>query len=166
MPTGWPPVSLRVASGWPRGGRTWRLQIADGKWLTPAFQGSRFRVQGSRFAVFELGCWMLGVRCSSRSSKADYGRFVEIATGSVFEVVSQATISLNYQLSTINSCEPHHLPDLIQQLEFRIGSDQVPAPDHWPWKPATLSLTLPLRLHRFSTYANGVVRPVNSMFLP
>ena len=29
---------------------------------------------------------------SSRSSRADYARFVEIATGSVFEVVSQATI--------------------------------------------------------------------------
>jgi four helix bundle protein len=28
----------------------------------------------------------------SRSSKADYARFVEIATGSVFEVVSPATI--------------------------------------------------------------------------
>ena len=28
----------------------------------------------------------------SRSSKADFGRFVEIATGSVFEVVSQAFI--------------------------------------------------------------------------
>ena len=30
---------------------------------------------------------------SSRSSKNDFARFVEIATGSVFEVVSQATIS-------------------------------------------------------------------------
>ena len=30
---------------------------------------------------------------SSRSSKIDFSRFVEIATGSVFEVVSQATIS-------------------------------------------------------------------------
>ena len=30
---------------------------------------------------------------SSRSSKSDYSRFVEIATGSLFEVVSQATIS-------------------------------------------------------------------------
>ncbi len=29
---------------------------------------------------------------SSRSSRVDYSRFVEIATGSVFEVVSQATI--------------------------------------------------------------------------
>jgi four helix bundle protein len=29
---------------------------------------------------------------SSRSSRVDYCRFVEIATGSVFEVVSQATI--------------------------------------------------------------------------
>src|ERR1051325_2972550 len=30
---------------------------------------------------------------SSRSSRADFARFVEIATGSVFEVVSQATVS-------------------------------------------------------------------------
>jgi len=32
---------------------------------------------------------------SSRSSRADYARFVEIATGSLFEVVSQATIGRN-----------------------------------------------------------------------
>jgi len=31
----------------------------------------------------------------SRSSREDYARFVEIATGSVFEVVSQATIGRN-----------------------------------------------------------------------
>jgi four helix bundle protein len=31
----------------------------------------------------------------SRSSRLDYARFVEIATGSVFEVVSQATIGRN-----------------------------------------------------------------------
>jgi four helix bundle protein len=31
----------------------------------------------------------------SRSSKVDYARFVEIATGSLFEVVSQARIGLN-----------------------------------------------------------------------
>jgi four helix bundle protein len=31
----------------------------------------------------------------SRSSRTDYSRFVEIATGSVFEVVSQATIGRN-----------------------------------------------------------------------
>jgi four helix bundle protein len=30
---------------------------------------------------------------SSRSSSTDYARFIEIATGSLFEVVSQATIS-------------------------------------------------------------------------
>jgi len=30
---------------------------------------------------------------SSRSSRSDFARFVEIATGSLFEVVSQATIS-------------------------------------------------------------------------
>jgi len=31
----------------------------------------------------------------SRSSRSDYARFLEIATGSVFEVVSQATIGRN-----------------------------------------------------------------------
>jgi hypothetical protein len=31
----------------------------------------------------------------SRSSRVDYGRFVEIAAGSVFDVVSQATIGRN-----------------------------------------------------------------------
>src|SRR5438045_7045595 len=30
---------------------------------------------------------------SSRSSRADFARFIQVATGSVFEVVSQATIS-------------------------------------------------------------------------
>jgi four helix bundle protein len=35
---------------------------------------------------------------SSRSSRSDFARFVEIATGSVFEVVSQATISKRRQL--------------------------------------------------------------------
>ena len=30
---------------------------------------------------------------SSRSSRADFARFIEIATGSVFEVVSQPTVS-------------------------------------------------------------------------
>lgn len=29
----------------------------------------------------------------SRSSRADYARFIEIATGSVFEVISQATLA-------------------------------------------------------------------------
>ena len=32
---------------------------------------------------------------SSRASRADFCRFVEIATGSLFEVVSQANVSLN-----------------------------------------------------------------------
>ena len=30
---------------------------------------------------------------SSRSSRSDYARFIELATGSIYEVVSQATIS-------------------------------------------------------------------------
>ncbi len=36
----------------------------------------------------------------SRSSKIDYARFVEISTGSVFEVISQATISRNQSFLT------------------------------------------------------------------
>jgi four helix bundle protein len=35
---------------------------------------------------------------TSRSSRTDYARFVEIAAGSVFEVVSQATIGRNQML--------------------------------------------------------------------
>lgn len=49
---------------------------------------------------------------SSRVSRADFGRFVEIATGSLFEVVSQANISLDQHFLTrpdyeciINSAE-------------------------------------------------------------
>ena len=34
---------------------------------------------------------------SSRSSRADFAQFVEIATGSLFEVLSQAKVSLNQQ---------------------------------------------------------------------
>jgi four helix bundle protein len=34
---------------------------------------------------------------SSRASRNDFARFVEIATGSLFEVVSQANVSLNQQ---------------------------------------------------------------------
>jgi four helix bundle protein len=36
----------------------------------------------------------------SRSSKTDYMRFIEIASGSLFEVVSQATIGRNQGLMT------------------------------------------------------------------
>ena len=43
----------------------------------------------------------------SRSSKADYARFVEIATGSVFEVVSQATIGRNQGF--LNATDYEHL---------------------------------------------------------
>lgn len=40
---------------------------------------------------------------SSRSSRTDFARFVEIATGSVFEVVSQATIGLRQGLLSQDS---------------------------------------------------------------
>src|SRR5512133_949731 len=36
----------------------------------------------------------------SRSSKADYARFVELATGSLFEVVSQATVGKRQEFLT------------------------------------------------------------------
>jgi four helix bundle protein len=75
-------------------------------------QGSKFEVQSSKF----VRGWMLSppyrqstnqtrraavsipsnlAEGCSRSSKADYARLVEIATGSVFEVVSQAAIGRN-----------------------------------------------------------------------
>jgi four helix bundle protein len=39
---------------------------------------------------------------SSRSSRSDYARFIEIAAGSLFEVVSQSTISRNQHFLTKN----------------------------------------------------------------
>ena len=39
---------------------------------------------------------------SSRVSRADFGRFVEIATGSLFEVVSQTTIALRRRMIAQN----------------------------------------------------------------
>ena len=39
----------------------------------------------------------------SRSSRVDYARFVEIATGSLFEVVSQATIGRNQGFLTADA---------------------------------------------------------------
>lgn len=40
---------------------------------------------------------------SSRSSKSDYARFVEISTGSLFEVVSQSFLAKNQSLLTDES---------------------------------------------------------------
>ena len=82
-------------------------------------------------------------------------------------IQSQYAVSVRllvYQLSTINYLEPHHLPNLIQQLELRIGRDQVPAPNHGR-QTATLVLTLPIPHHKLLTHANGLGRQVNSMFL-
>ena len=42
---------------------------------------------------------------SSRTSRADFARFVEIASGSLFEVVSQSTISLRRKMITQGSYE-------------------------------------------------------------
>ena len=39
---------------------------------------------------------------SSRVSRTDFGRFVEIATGSLFEVISQSTIVLRRKMITQN----------------------------------------------------------------
>ena len=41
----------------------------------------------------------------SRWSRADYARFVEIATGSLFEVVSQATIGRNQGFLDPSACQ-------------------------------------------------------------
>jgi four helix bundle protein len=50
---------------------------------------------------------------SSRSSRADYGRFVEIATGSLFEVVSQSTIGRNQQFLT--AAEYHQIYEAAEK---------------------------------------------------
>jgi hypothetical protein len=95
----------RALGGFPRS----LAAISAFRFLLYAFANpgfSRFKVRGSRFEVQGSGPSNLAEGCS-RSSKVDYARFVEIAIGSVFEVVSQATISLNYQLSTINYSEPY-----------------------------------------------------------
>lgn len=42
---------------------------------------------------------------SSRASGSDFGRFVEIATGSLFEVVSQMKIALNQQFLSLSDYE-------------------------------------------------------------
>src|SRR6266705_148561 len=42
---------------------------------------------------------------SSRASRTDFARFVEIATGSLFEVVSQAKVSLNQRFVTESAYE-------------------------------------------------------------
>ncbi len=74
---------------------TWQEAIAFADWvyqLTRAFPSEeRFGLTNQmRRAAVSISS-NLAEGCS-RSSKADYARFVEIATGSVFEVVSQATI--------------------------------------------------------------------------
>ena len=47
---------------------------------------------------------------SSRSSKSDFARFVEIATGSVFEIVSQAFIDIDFYLDLVEISPPHTSP--------------------------------------------------------
>jgi|ERR1051326_4862287 four helix bundle protein len=42
---------------------------------------------------------------SSRTSRTDFARFVEIATGSLFEVVSQARISMNQKFIAQDACD-------------------------------------------------------------
>ena len=51
---------------------------------------------------------------SSRSSNADFARFVEIATGSLFEVVSQATIAIRQ----------HFLSDSDFQTIYQAAEEQ------------------------------------------
>ena len=140
-------------------------------------QGSKFKVQGSRF----VRCWMLDVGCWMFRSRS---RFAVVLRCRAWFCVEAATLPLTVKSLRKSSIfasagrksslqpiawnlmyrriPPHRLPYQLSTLNHQLRG----APDHWRWQPATLSLTLPLRLHRFSTYANGVVRPVNSMFLP
>ena len=47
---------------------------------------------------------------SSRASRTDFGRFVEIATGSLFEVVSQTTIALRREMIARDSYNRIYAP--------------------------------------------------------
>ena len=49
---------------------------------------------------------------TSRSSRMDYARFVEIATGSLFEVVSQSFITQRQRL--LSDADFHHLYQLAE----------------------------------------------------
>src|ERR1035438_8860591 len=110
MPSIWPWGGLGVALG----GFGWSFApISTFCFLLSTF--SWFKVRGSRFNVRRsasgrnLKHRKAALRPSavslayiarpgggcSRASRADYARFVEIATGSVFEGVSQATIGRN-----------------------------------------------------------------------
>src|SRR5256885_4363125 len=53
---------------------------------------------------------------SSRSSRLDYARFLEIATGSLFEVVSQATIGRNQGF--LSEAEPTALSGSRETKQF------------------------------------------------
>jgi len=57
-----------------------------------SWKGVRFGDWGTRSATAATA------EGSSRTSRVDFARFVEIASGSLFEVVSQSTISLRRKL--------------------------------------------------------------------
>ena len=70
---------------------------------------------------------------SSRSSRADYVRFVEIATASVFEVVSQATIG--HHQGFLTEAEYQHLyqadekqSKMLSGLKRSLESARTPQP--------------------------------------
>jgi four helix bundle protein len=81
---------------------------------------------------------------SSRSSRQDFARFVEIATGSVFEVVSQATISKHQGFLTetdftrlYSACETQSkmLSGLKKSLRHPEPSTLNPQPSTEPHAP-------------------------------
>ena len=115
---------LGVALGW-----LWVVFRPYFYFLLSAFyfflvQGSRFEVQRSTFSLQrrKAACRPSAVSLAyiarpgggrSRSSRADYARFVEIATGSVFEVVSQATIGRNQGF--LNPGDYHQVYDAAEK---------------------------------------------------
>ena len=69
---------------------------------------------------------------TSRNSRIDYARFVEIATGSIFEVVSQASISqrqgfLNDECFTAIYAAAEELSRMLSGLRsYLLGNAQNP----------------------------------------
>jgi four helix bundle protein len=92
---------------------------------------------------------------TSRSSKVDFARFVEIATGSLFEVVSQAFIAKNQGFLTTEQFDQIYIT-AQEQGRMLSGPPTVASPQRLMLAEQRLStINSPL-----STLPNGLHRPV------
>jgi hypothetical protein len=74
--------------------------------------------------IFLSACSSHVAEGCSRSSKVDYARFVEIATGSLFEAVSQATLGRNQGF--LNQGEYQQVYDAAEKQSRRLSGWRKP----------------------------------------